>query len=200
MMKRLIILALGVFGFLGNYASNALAGGLADVLSVEYDPIMQSKNGRINNCGIHFKVAIRKDGRIFAVQGSVNELFFKGKIPLISSKIIVLELKNKKLSLSHLTSAYIQGQNFTTMDFNFNKLSSDTGAWLAFTNIIKSPKLFTTFISSLYERPWVGFNLGDANIDFTFQLPSPKKKSIMNDTRKCSLRAISNIQNEMQNK
>jgi hypothetical protein len=61
------------------------------------------------------------------------------------------------------------------MDFYFNELSSNTGARLAGTNLIKSHKLFTNFISLLYERPWIGFNLGDAKIDFTFQLPSSKK-------------------------
>ena len=172
------------------FATIVMAGGLATVLSVSYEPILQSKNGRINNCGVHFKAAIQQGGRMFAVRGSLNEHYFKGQVPSISSKILVDEFRNGKFVLSRLSSAFVRGNNFTTTDFSYNKLSNETGAWLAMTSMGKKPNLFSRFVSSLIERPWVGFNLGDSKLDITFQLPTPKKVSLFKDVRECSIKAI----------
>ena len=60
----------------------------------------------------------------------------------------------------------------------------------------KNPELFTKFINSLTDRPWVGFNLGNGNNDFTFQLPQPKEPNLFEDIRNCSLQALDQFKRE----
>jgi hypothetical protein len=177
--------------------SHLQAGGFGQVLSISFDPIMQSKNGRIDNCGVHFKAAIQQGDRMFAILGSFNEHYFKNQIPSISAKILAQEFRNGNFVLSRLSGAFVRGQDFSTADFHFNMLSEETGAWLAMTDMGKKPNLFPVFILSLAERPWVGFNLGDGGLDITFQLPKPKEASLFKDVRTCSLQAIKQVQREL---
>lgn len=176
--------------------AQAAAGGFAQVIEVSYSPLMQSKNGRIHNCGVHFKAAIQQENRLFAVLGSLNEQYFEKKIPSISVKITAKEFRRGKFIAHRLSSGFLRGQNFTTMDFVVNMPSSETGAWLAMTDMSRKPNLFSKFIRSLTERPWIGFNLGADSSDITFQLPVPKNNDLFRDVHTCSIQAIDQVRRE----
>jgi hypothetical protein len=194
-MKTLLTIFTLLFTLM--FSSTSFAGGYAQVLKVSYEPILQSKQGRIEGCGVHFTAVIQQEKRVFAVLGSLNQYYFKGKIPSLNVKILPQEYKNGKFILSKLSSAYIRGQNFTTIDFFFNQFSEETSAWLAMTTMEKNPELFATFINSLVDRPWIGFNLGNGNNDFSFQLPQPKEATLFEDVHKCSLQALDQFQREL---
>jgi hypothetical protein len=173
------------------------AGGFAKVLSASFDPVLQSNNGRIDNCGVQFKVAIQQGDRMFAVLGSLNEHYFKGKLPSISMKVLAKEFNKGSFSLSRLTNGFVRGNDYVTTDFPLNVLSDDTGAWLAMTDISKNPDLHYTFISSLMDRPWIGFKIIDESSDITFQLPEPQEASLFSDVSRCSLQALDQLQGEL---
>jgi hypothetical protein len=173
------------------------AGGFAQVHEVSYSPLMQSKNGRIHNCGVHFKAAIQQENNYFAVLGSLNEVYFKNKIPAISIKILVQEFRGGKFLFRELSSGYLRGKEFSTTDFAINMKSSENGAWLAMTNMERKPNVFPKFVGSLLQRPWIGFNLGDGSSDVTFQLPQPKKSELFKDIRTCSIQAIDQVRREL---
>ena len=91
-MKRIILAALvGVLGVLFTPAYS-FAGGVVNVLEATYKPLMQTRDGRIHNCGIHFSLAVTANGRALGIQGSVNEFYFKNKTPSIAFKITVVEV------------------------------------------------------------------------------------------------------------
>ncbi|PCJ61512.1 MAG: hypothetical protein COA65_00700 [Rhodospirillaceae bacterium] len=71
----------------------SFAGGVMDIIEATYRPLMQTKDGRIDGCGVHFNIAATKDGRVFGIQGSVNEFYFKNKIPSIVFKLVVSEAR-----------------------------------------------------------------------------------------------------------
>ncbi len=187
----LVILA-GIFT-----ASYSSAGGVVNVLKATYKPLMQSRNGRIENCGIHFSLAGTANGKAIGVQGSLNEHYFENKMPSISFKIMAFEARQGQLVPHQLTSGFLQGKDFTTTSFFFNTQSSETGSWLAMTDFSKRPNLFSRFILSLADRPWVGFNIGDGKLDFTMQLPAPKDRKIFNDLVLCSSQALGQFQKEI---
>ncbi len=177
--------------------SYSLAGGVVDVLDAAYKPLMQTKDGRIHNCGVHFSLAITIDNRAFGIQGSVNEFYFKNKTPSIAFKITAVEARQGKIVRHNLTSAFLRYQNFSTTSFYFNEPSPESGAWLAMTDMEKSPNLFARFILSLADKPWIGFNIGDGASDFTMQLPKPKERGVFDDSASCSLQAIEQVQKEL---
>ncbi len=197
-MTRLIILTAlaGVLGALFTPAYS-FAGGVVDVLEAAYKPLMQTRDGRIHNCGVHFSLAVTVNGRALGIQGSVNEFFFKNKMPSIAFKITVVEASQGQLVRHNLTSAFLRGQNFSTTNFFFNEPSPENGAWLAMTNMEKQPNLFSRFILSLADRPWIGFNIGDGLQDFTAQLPTPKEQEVFKDSLSCSILAIKQFQKEL---
>ena len=198
-MKRIILAALvGVLGVLFTPAYS-FAGGVVNVLEATYKPLMQTRDGRIHNCGIHFSLAVTANGRALGIQGSVNEFYFKNKTPSIAFKITVVEVRQGQLVRHNLTSAFLRGRNFSTTSFYFNEPSLENGAWLAMTDMNRSPNLFSEFILSLANRPWIGFNIGDGTQDFTAQLPIPKEQEVFKDSLSCSIQAIEQFQKELEN-
>jgi hypothetical protein len=176
--------------------SSSSAGGVVDVLEATYRPIIQTKNGRIFNCGIHFSLAITKNNRNFGVQGTLNEFYFIKKVPSIAFKVVVVEAQKGQLVRLKLKSAFLRHHNFSTTRFYFNQSSPESGAWLAMTDMTRSPNLFARFVSSLAEKPWVGFNIGDDTNDFTMQLPKPKDRGIFAESASCSLQAFEQFKKE----
>tara|TARA_R110000824_G_scaffold203813_1_gene388502 strand:- start:2786 stop:3436 length:651 start_codon:yes stop_codon:yes gene_type:complete len=191
---RILIFAIFIPLFLPGASS---AGGVVDVLEVTYRPLMQTKNGRIHNCGIHFSLAVSKDNRVFGVQGSLNEFYFQNKTPSIGLKITVVEAQQGQLVRLKLKSAFLRGKTFSTSSFRFNQASPEFGGWLAGTDMSKSPNLFGRFILSLADKPWIGFNVGGGTNDFTMQLPKPKERGIFKESASCSLQAIKQLQKEL---
>jgi hypothetical protein len=171
------------------------------VMSLEFQPMIEAASGRIDTCALHFAVAgVTITQRALGVQGTVNTTYFPGKVPAVLIKVVVVEIENGLLIRRPVQSAVIYDNDLiSTRDFTRTP-SEDGNAFLAWSTFTSATEAFT----SLQERMilggvWLSFNLGEKPIDYTMRFNSEQNwMPVIEELHKCNLKGLGQIQQETQ--
>jgi hypothetical protein len=171
------------------------------VLSLEFQPLIEAASGRIDVCALHFAVAgLTTTQRALGVQGTINTTYFANKIPTVLIKVVVVEAKDGGLTRHAVKSAVIYDNDaISTRDFK-RAQSEDGKAYMAWNEFMNAEAAFT----SLQEKMvlggvWLSFNLGEKPLDYTMQFRSDQNwLHVLDDLYKCNEKGLEQIQHEIE--
>lgn len=169
-----------------------------DVLETEFKPLVHTKFGRIELCGVHFSLVLT-DGKIaFNVQGSVNQSFYKEKVPGFIFKMAVVGAKGGKLYQPTLRFAYMRSGNLSTDGF-YGGNGEDGKSWLMYSDYLKGGEAPMELGYRIFKRPVMGFNLDYGGSDYSFEVPEPStKKDLLKSYLQCMEQGLEQFKAESQ--
>ncbi len=171
-----------------------------NLIANDYKPLLNTKAGRIEMCGLHFSAVITTlDQRPMNVQGSINSSYAAGKYPGMLIKVSVTEARNREL-----LSRKIYLAHFRVGEVNTNLMQSATGedgnSILLTTDMQKSGDFFSKFPDLFQEGAWVSISLDRSRGDYTFRLPPVRDAETIKQVSECNAIGLKNLVNELQDR
>lgn len=139
-------------------------GGAAKAESInllhnEYKPLVNTRAGRIEACGLHFASVITTlDQRPMAVQGSINTMYFEDKMPGLSIKVVVVEGRGGKLIRHKVHHASMRVGKLDTRAMKAVP-GEDGKSLMLFTHMGETGEFFGTFPIAIESGAWLSFSL-----------------------------------------
>ncbi len=181
---RMMVVRLVSILFIFIFVRTACAGDVLNVLTSDMKPLLQSDRGKIQMCGVHFSAALSGSNELLALQGSANLSFYKGRLPAVAVKFLVVRGAHGQLIPQRLTHAFLMKGGLSTAAFP-GLHGEDGNSWLAFNQPPHiTPEQMIKFIEAVFDNPFIGFNFGVGR-DYTFQLPAPESSKIYEDVMAC---------------
>ena len=166
-MRRIVIAA--VMALTGT-AANAEP---VNLLKAEYKPLVDSKDGRVNSCALHFSAVIQTlAGAPLNVQGSVVNTFFRDQLPGLIIKVAAVGASNGNL-LRHKVHS---GSSFRVGQADTNRMRRSAGAdgmsLLMHATVADDMDFVLRFPLHFMDGAWVSLSLDPNRSDYTFRLPA----------------------------
>jgi hypothetical protein len=165
----------------------------------EYMPLVGTKNGRVEMCGIHFSsVVMTLDQRPMGIQGSINTTYYKDRFPGLIIKIAIVEDKDGKLSRrkAFFTSFRVGLKDTKAMK---SVPGEDGNSLLLITDMSQTGDFFSTFPNLFLTGAWVSFSLDPSKGDYTYRLPPIGKQDAdtMKQLNECNVIGLDNAAKEL---
>lgn len=104
---RQLFLAIAAIGLAGAASSETLT-----IAENTYSPLMDTKNGQIMSCGIHYSTFLtRYDGTPLGVQGSFSLMSYGSTDLIVASKATAVTANEEGLSRLRVHNLALRGQN-----------------------------------------------------------------------------------------
>ncbi|MDW5266320.1 MAG: hypothetical protein SA176_11240 [Edaphobacter sp.] len=172
------------------------------ILDLKFQPMIETANGRINVCALHFSLAgVTTSQRAIAVEGTINNSYFADKVPATMVKFSVVAVVQEQLTRLPVKSAALYDSNLLNTA-GFAPLPSEDGAaYLAYSLFTQTPDAFASLQDAMVLGSlWLSFNLGEGKQDITALVRSEKDwTKLLEDLHKCNLRGLTQIQEEAGN-
>jgi len=170
-----------------------------ELLQNQYKPLINTRAGRIEGCGVHFSAIISTlDSRLMNIQGSVNTAYVTGRYPGLMIKVAATEVKNGVVSVPKI---HFAGMRIGAVDTQ--RMTSMTGendrSILLLTDMQKTGDFFATFPASLHEGAWLSFSLDTQRGDYTFRLPpfAQSDADTLKQVNECDALGLQTLMNEI---
>lgn len=168
------VLRTGLIAWAGLIFAPSVQAESVNLLASEYKPLINTKAGRIETCGVHFAAVVRTlDGRLLSIQGSTNSSFFKDKVPGLMIKVSASEVLNKNLDMAPRKIQFASFRVDQTDTLIMKGYPSEDGnSVLLITDAIQAGEFVVVFPELFYKGAWVSVSLDKAQSDYTFRLPA----------------------------
>jgi hypothetical protein len=169
-MRRIVI---AVVMALTGTAGTAATAEPVNLLKAEYKPLVDSKDGRVNSCALHFSAVIQTlAGAPLNVQGSVVNTFFRDQLPGLIIKVAAVGASNGNL-LRHKVHS---GSSFRVGQADTNRMRRSAGAdgmsLLMHATVADDMDFVLSFPLHFMDGAWVSLSLDPNRSDYTFRLPA----------------------------
>lgn len=150
------------------------------VLETEYRPLVYSKGGVVDSCGVHFSV-ITSDAMLF--QGSVNVWTVEGRLPAMLLKLAAVRAQSGAVTRLKVNGAWLKTATADTRTGGFNVYPSDDG--MSF--FAGSPELvkLAPLIFEVAEGALLGASIDGEGSDHTMRMKPVKEPSVVHQVGEC---------------
>jgi hypothetical protein len=181
-------------------ASSASAESVS-VMENQYQPLVSTKQGRIETCGYGFNTAVRTvNGRIFFVTGSANMSYPKGRLPLTVIKVRVFQIVQNKPVPRQVNFAMLRHGNNDTSKMRSTR-GEDGYSVLYGANVSEDP-FYMELPLHFAEGLWVSFNVAPGGSEFVFRLPAmagnPKDMETFQQVAECDMVGIDTVRKDFE--
>ena len=170
------------------------------VVHNEYMPLMETRDGEIESCGVHFSAVLqRMDGTPIGAQGSINTALFKGGVPSMMIKVTLVEPLNDEVAHVKLLNLTLRSAKVDTNEFT--QVAGDDGySRLLVTTLASTPQLMIDFNEALPEGLWVSASVIEGERDWSFRLPrmSETDYPYYLDYLSCRVKIYERVQTELE--
>jgi hypothetical protein len=204
----------GLGASMGRFSRSFLVAGAAslfvspcwaeavNLLGSEYKPLVSTKSGEVELCGIHFAAVVSSlDKKLLSIQGSVNTAYFGGKIPAMMIKFSVNEVINNNAELVprrvQFASLRVGQQNTLNLQ---SRQGDDGNSLLLLADINQVGEFVFTFPDEFYKGAWVSVSLDQNKSDYTFRLPAFGDADVdtVGQVAECNLLGIGRLKKELE--
>jgi hypothetical protein len=165
--------------------------------SNEYKPLVNTKAGKVDMCGVHFSsVVTTLKGIPLNIQGSVNATYYEGRVPAMIIKVSATGIGPDKRPYS----PKIYGATMRVSQRDTRPMQAQPGedgaSILLMTDLTKEPDLVMEFPTSFITGAWLSLTLDRNMGDFTYQLPEfgdKGMKSTFVEFNQCNQIGLDNV-------
>lgn len=186
-MKRRLILGIAALVASGTASSENL-----NIISTDYQFIIERKSGRIESCGIHISAALQgPDSRVIGFQGSINSMYMAGRTPAIVAKAVLVAPEADGIVHVPLYGAAYQGEDVDT--FNLKQMDGESQSRMIVAFMDENPDEFMLLPIGAGVGYRVFLTTDPEKRDLTFKLPPifdvEGGKKVMSDYLACDTSA-----------
>tara|TARA_R110001599_G_C12216692_1_gene656993 strand:+ start:1048 stop:1596 length:549 start_codon:yes stop_codon:yes gene_type:complete len=142
-----------------------------NVVSADYQFMVERKDGRIESCGIHISAALQgPESGVLGFQGSINSIYMVDRIPAVLAKAVLVTPQTDTVVRLPLYGAAYQGDNVDT--FKLRQLEGEYQSRMIVAQMDENPDEFMMLAIGTQSGYRVFLTADPKKRDLTFKLPS----------------------------